>query len=198
MSGRGAANANTYTVPDQAKKARERETASENAVGTKQYNELKKLVQKWAIYVKKLYERKVPAIFQTEKNDLLVRAGNIKKISEKIFGKVDSANEKGLGFVPIVIGVTLVAIAGASAYITHWITDYLQFSKKVDAYEIALKSGQSQQQAMKSADRLSASVDSGGIISNIKKYAPLVGVAIVLMVFKDEIFSRMKNSKGKK
>jgi len=174
-----------------------------NAYGTKEYNDLKNKVEYWAKTVKTLMNLKVPAHMQAEKNALLKRAISIKNVAEKIFGKIDSVS--GLGFIPIVAWVTYAAIAGALTIITKWMIDYAAFAKKVTVYNSAIKNNATPQQAAAVSNEVARDTTAGDnpsiiasvkdITGTVKNYAPLIGVAIIVYVFKDKLFGGQRRGK---
>lgn len=164
----------------------------------KQYTDLKNRVAVWAREVSKLLNLRVPPHMQSEKNSLLNRARTIKSVAEKIFGKIDNLNQ--LGFIPIVAGVTLAAIAGAGTLITYWITDAQALSQRVDVYNKALQAGASPTQAANVSDAVTKSNNGvmssvNDVTSTLKRYAPLIGVAVIAWVFRGQIASMVKGKK---
>lgn len=167
----------------------------------KQYTDLKNSVAVWAREVSKLLNLRVPPHMQSEKNALLSRARSIKAIAEKIFGKIDNLNQ--LGFIPIVAGVTLLALSALAAYITSWIGDSRALSQRVDVYNSALAKGASPKQAAAVADSVVSNHSAVGdtasgfkdITATLKQYAPLIGIAVIAWVFRGQIARMVKGKK---
>lgn len=165
--------------------------------GSAKYHELKTNTQNWAKEVVKLMNLKVPPQFADQKNSLLSKARVIKAGAEKIFGKLDNINQ--LGFIPVVAGLTIGAVALASAGMTYWITGARALAAQVAVYNASLEHGSTPQQA---ADIASKVADTGGLMSSVKdvtsslkQYAPLIGVVVIAVVFRKQIASMIKGRK---
>ena len=126
--------------------------------------------REWAADVVALYNTPVPKELEAEKNSLIGKAKKIKETVESILGTVDDLNF-GLGFLPLLIPAAVVA--GASAAIYYWYTDYSEFKQKLEYHKSLVASGESPQSATAIID----SITGGGSIFSGKK--PLIILAII-------------------
>lgn len=165
------------------------------------YNELKRAAADMAAKYKKLQSMKVPAKYSAKKNALLASGKKIVTTFQSIFGKIDQTN-KGLGFIPLVAGVTLVSLGAALTLISKWVLEYGAFSKEVSVFNTSVAKGATPTQAAKVAKAVSdshreteaAKAPLSTAIKNttevVKNYAPLIGIGIIIYVFKDKIFPK--------
>jgi len=171
------------------------------AAFTSKYNELKRAAADMAAKYKKLQAMKVPAKYTAKKNALLASGKKVVTTFQSIFGKIDKANN-GLGFIPIVAGVTLVALGAAITLISKWVLEYGAFAKEVSVFNTSVSKGATPTQAAKVAkdvadahkESVAASSPISTAIKNTtevaKNYAPLIGIGIIIFVFKDKIFPK--------
>lgn len=171
------------------------------AAFSSKYNELKKAAADMAAKYKKLQAMKVPVKYTAKKNALLASGKKVVTTFQSIFGKIDKANN-GLGFIPIVAGVTLVALGAALTLISKWVLEYSAFAKEVSVFNTSVAKGATPTQAAKVAKDVAdshreteaAKAPLSTALKNttevVKNYAPLIGVGIILYVFKDKIFPK--------
>ena len=101
---------------------------------------LRKKAYEWANAVRELNTTNVPASLLAEKNALLNSARTIKNTIEGVLGTVDELHT-GLGAIPIVIPA--IAIAGASAAIYKWYSDFETLKQKLAHHNSLVQSGAS-------------------------------------------------------
>lgn len=138
---------------------------------------LKKKARDWALKVKKVnaISEPLPPALEKERSGLLSFAKKIKENLEAIFGTIDELNGVGLGAVPVIVPIAVIAAAAAA--ITKWTYDYNAFNKKYEEYRRLQASGISPAQAGQIVQRTFAG---SGILANLGQIAPvlLVGAGI--------------------
>lgn len=153
---------------------------------------LRQKAREWAAAVRELYFMDVAPELIDKKKSLLVRAKYIKSVLETVFGTLDELKDVQLGAIPILGGV---ALAGALAAITYWMTDFgklvlenqakQQFHAQVNKI-VSENPGLSYEQAYNVVSNASKSVDAGSFFERFigDPKAILLPLGIGFMVLK--------------
>ncbi len=97
------------------------------------------------LYAMQTQTMEVPEL-EAERQRLLGAAGTVEALVNKIGGGIDTSiawlkdmlgidNDNSLGFLPVVPILGVAGVTAAVSGITYWLTDYLKFMKKFEAFE---------------------------------------------------------------